>query len=285
MISPLLPRDLVDDFAAVYAFCRRADDLADDIVPTPEGRQEALGNLRGLRAVFHAQLDQPDSPAEHPDAPMLARLAETVRARGVRREHFDHLLDAFEQDQHKIRYATWDELLQYCRGSADPVGRIVLELGGIDTADEANAEIVRKSDLVCTALQLTNHWQDVRRDLIERDRVYLPSEETGLSDHDLRAMIENPKNPELRVRYIRALRPLVKRTSVFYDEARPLPKAMLATPARTLAPTIRLLASGGEQTLRRIERTGCTTIYRRPRLSVFDKAMLVVRAWIVSRRL
>jgi squalene synthase HpnC len=285
VLSPLLPKDLIHDFATVYAFCRRADDLADDIEPTPEGRQTALENLRSFRQCLRAHLEPGAEPAEHPDGPMLARLAETVHRRGVRSEHLHHLLDAFERDQHQTRYETWDDLLSYCEGSANPVGRIVLELGGLDTVAPEHTQIVTWCDSVCTALQLTNHWQDVRRDLLERDRVYLPSEETGLTADDLRAMIADPKNPELRVRYIRAVRPLVDRTGSMYRDARPLPRALAETTARRIAPTVWLLSAGGEHTLSRIERTGCTTLYRRPRLGKLSKAMLIANAWIVSKRL
>lgn len=284
VLSPLLPRDLIDDFAAVYAFCRRADDLADDIEPTLEGRQAALENLRAFRRALRSHLEAGSEPVDHPDGPMLARLAETVHRRGVRTEHLHHLLDAFERDQHQTRYESWDDLLSYCDGSANPVGRIVLELGGLDLADPGNEKLVNWSDSVCTALQLTNHWQDVRRDLLERDRVYLPSEETGLSAEDLRQMIADPKNPELRVRFIRALRPLVERTAAIYRDARQLPKAIARTPARRIAPTVWLLASGGEHTLSRIERTGCTTLYRRPRLGKLSKTVLIARAWFASMR-
>lgn len=281
VLSPLLPRDLVDDFAAVYAFCRRADDMADSVEPTPEGRAAALENLASLRTALDRWLDAesdvaPDGQsAWHPEDAMLARLAEVVRSRSLKREHFHRLLDAFERDQHQTRYQTWDDLLSYCEDSANPVGRLVLELGGLETASEEHADLVGHADRICTALQLTNHWQDVRRDLLERDRVYLPSEETGLSEEDLHRMIQNPKNPELRIRYIRSLRPLVMRTQQLYLEAKPIFHQLKTTPADRLTPTVRLLAAGGFATLRKVDRTGCTTLWKRPRLSTLDKGMLI----------
>jgi squalene synthase HpnC len=289
VLSPLLPRAFIDDFAAVYAFCRRADDIADEVEPTPQGRQHALDALGQFRSALISHLDSeaepgPEATAEHPDGAMLARLAEVVRRRAIRHEHLHRLLDAFERDQRQLRYESWEDLLSYCTGSADPVGRMVLEIGGLDTTDPTVSDIVRWSDLVCTALQLTNHWQDVRGDLLDRDRIYMPRGETGLDEADLRRMIENPKDPELRVRYIRALRPLVERTAAMFAEARPLAPAVSETSARAVAPTVRLLALGGEATLRRIERTGCTTIYRRPALGNIAKLMLVGRAWLESRR-
>lgn len=287
VLSPLLPKEFVGDFASVYAFCRRADDLADDVDPTPTGRELALERLRALREALDRHLNpgRAADNATHPDDAMLAELARSVERRSIRHKHFHHLLDAFEQDQVKHRYETWDEVMEYCRGSANPVGRIVLEIGGIDTQDDASQQIVRWSDMVCSALQLTNHWQDVRRDLLERDRVYLPSEDTGLTDTDLREMIASPDEPELRVRYIRALRPLVTRTHEMYLDARGLPDAIAETAARPLAPTVWLLGSGGEATLRRIERLGCTTLWKRPRLSRLSKSFLVLRAVFKAKRI
>ena len=291
VLSPLLPKDLIDDFAAVYAFCRRADDLADSGEPTPTGRAAALENLASLRSALDRWLsgaaDADSQPVEkwHPEDAMLARLAQVVRARSLRAEHFHHLLDAFERDQRQLRYETWDDLLSYCRDSADPVGRLVLELGGIDTADEVHASLLRRSDAICTALQLTNHWQGVRGDLLERDRVYLPREETGLGEEDLRAMIERPGDPELRVRYIKALRPLVERTRKLYEGGRPIVEELAATPARRLAPTVWLLSAGGEATLHKIHRRGCTTLWKRPRLGISQKMVLVLRAAAVRARI
>ncbi len=284
VLSPLLPKDLIADFASVYAFCRRADDLADEIEPTPEGRQRALENLGAFRAALQSRLDPETDPIDHPDGAMLSELAATAKKRAVRSEHFHHLLDAFERDQRQTRYETWDDLISYCEGSANPVGRIVLEVGGLTTTEPTVSDIVGWSDMVCTALQLTNHWQDVRRDLLERDRVYLPSQETGLTDTDLRAMIDDPANPDQRVRFIRALRPLVERTDAMFREAWPLSAALADTEARKIAPTVRLLASGGEATLRKIERSGCTTVFKRPSIGPLTKAFLVLRAGLQARR-
>ena len=217
--------------------------------------------------------------------PYAIALQETIAAFDIPREPFARLIAANRMAQNDTRYATYEALDYYCRHSANPVGRIVLEIGGIDTQDDASQQIVRWSDMVCSALQLTNHWQDVRRDLLERDRVYLPSEDTGLTDTDLREMIASPDEPELRVRYIRALRPLVTRTHEMYLDARGLPDAIAETAARPLAPTDWLLGSGGEATLRRIERLGCTTLWKRPRLSRLSKSFLVLRAVFKAKRI
>jgi len=280
VLSPLLPKGIVDDFATVYAFCRRADDIADDVAPTPEARTQALQDLAAFRRALDSRIQSDPEPIVHPDGSMLDRLADTAKRRGLHSEHFHALLDAFERDQHQTRYETWVDLLSYCECSANPVGRIVLELGGLDTTDPTLGDIVQMSDQVCTALQLTNHWQDVRRDLIERDRVYLPQAETGLGGADLHDMIAHPKDPDRRVRFIRALRPLVERTDALYRQAHGLPAAMTSTEARSLAPTVWLLGAGGRSTLRLIERRGCTTLWHRPRLGRVGKASLVAAAVI-----
>src|SRR5690606_2201756 len=130
-----------DDFASVYAFCRRADDLADDVEPTSEGREIALQNLAVFRTALQSHLDPETEPIDHPDGAMLAELSRTVSRRRVRHGHLYRLLDAFERDQRQTRYETWDELLSYCECSANPVGRIVLEMGGLDTTEPTVADI------------------------------------------------------------------------------------------------------------------------------------------------
>ncbi|MGC4006811.1 MAG: squalene synthase HpnC [Pirellulales bacterium] len=157
----LIPRTLRKHFHAVYAYCRWSDDLADE-VESPERATELLawwGNMLE-RCV-----------AERPTHPVFLALAETIRTFEIPLQPFRDLLTAFRQDQTRKRYETINELREYCRGSADPVGRIVLHL--FQAYDERNAAL---SDLVCTGLQWVNFCQDVRRDLEDRDRIYLPRE-------------------------------------------------------------------------------------------------------------
>src|SRR5262249_22466811 len=150
VLSFLLPRRLRQDFANVYAFCRTADDLAD------EGEDPA--QRRVLLAAWRQELRQ--CFAGKPAHPYFVALQETVRRHALEIRPFEDLLDAFEQDQDVTRYESWDELLRYCERSANPVGRIVLAL--CDQLDEERAAL---SDQTCTALQLVNFWQDVRRDI------------------------------------------------------------------------------------------------------------------------
>jgi phytoene/squalene synthetase len=223
---------------------------------------------------------------EAPTHPVYIALARTVRLRRQRGDRaltaapFHKLIDAFEQDQRITAYRTWDQVIDYCTRSADPVGHIVLALGGYAPPEQeaANAERYRLSDRTCTALQLINFWQDVRRDLLERGRVYLPSEETGITPEMLRDWADRPGDPHARVPYIRALRPLVDRTRAMFAEGRALPG--LLDPR--LGPIVRLFGSGGEAILRAVDRVGCATLWQRPRLSAAQKLALLAR--IMLRR-
>ena len=277
VLSRLVPEGLVDSFASVYAFCRWADDLGDEHTGSEGDRARALHRLewwRGLTTSWHR--------GEAPRHPVFVALSAARPASPLPLKPMLDLIDAFEQDQRASRYRTWEQLIDYCSRSANPVGRLVLALGGVPDADASPNEsmpasrrrMLEQSDLLCTALQLTNFWQDVRRDLVERDRVYLPSEVTGLDEHALRSFMERSREPSARIAFIRALRPLVDRTRTMFEGARGL---HLLVPACVARP-VWLFHAAGLKTLERIETLGCTTLWRRPSLTGAEKAMLVVRA-------
>ncbi len=289
VLSGLVPVGLRDDFAAVYAFCRWADDLGDETGKDEAARARSLELLawwrRELEGCFAHAVGVEGvggvAPARHP---VFIALAETARRRGLHPKPFHDLISAFEQDQRVTRYDTWDQVVDYCTRSADPVGRIVLALAGHGDGSgagsrEGDAERIAMSDATCTALQLTNFWQDVRRDVIERDRVYLPRAETGLDAETLRAWLHTPDDPDARVRYIRAVRPLVERTWGLFERGRPLTRTL----DRGIRPVVRLFGEGGESVLRAVEGVGCATLWTRPTLSKGRKAALLVRAWAASR--
>ncbi len=158
VVSFLLPKRLHQDFYNVYAFCRWADDLGDEIGDPAESLR-LLGWWREELEAMYAGRTQ---------HPVFVALEGTARKYDLPKQLFADLISAFEQDQRVTRYANWDELFGYCRCSANPVGRLVLRLCGY-----SDAERDRMSDATCTALQLANFWQDVTVDL-EKDRVYLP---------------------------------------------------------------------------------------------------------------
>lgn len=288
VLSRLVPEDLRDDFAAVYAFCRWADDLGDETGSDEAARARSLELLawwRGeLDACFAHAAGGAGVGGSPPRHPVFITLAETARKRGLHAKPFRDLISAFEQDQRVTRYETWDEVVDYCTRSADPVGRIVLGLAGHGDGSgagsrEGDAERIAMSDATCTALQLTNFWQDVRRDLIERDRVYLPRAETGLDAQTLRAWLDTPDDPGARVRYIRAVRPLVARTRALFERGRPLARTL----DRRIGPVVGLFGAGGESVLRAVERVGCATLWTRPTLGKGRKAALLARAWGAAR--
>jgi squalene synthase HpnC len=170
--SWLLPRAARLHLQRIYAFARTADDLADEL------RDAAA--LAAFRSDFLLHLDEGSS-----DVPLFVDLRATMRECELERELFTDLLDAFAQDLVRNRYDL-PGLLDYCRRSADPVGRLVLRVCGY-----RNAQLDRWSDSICTALQLLNHLQDLGADLRERDRIYFPSEDLaqfGVGEAQLRAV-------------------------------------------------------------------------------------------------
>ncbi|MGD9690695.1 MAG: squalene synthase HpnC [Phycisphaerales bacterium] len=275
VLSSLVPEELRDDFAAVYAFCRWADDLGDETGRDDAGRARSLALLGWWREQTTLCLESPGTAPTHP---VFVALRRTHERHHLPSRPFLDLIDAFEQDQRVRRYQTWDEVIEYCRRSANPVGRIVLHLGGYPECAQ-HAQRYAMSDSICTALQLTNHWQDVRRDLLERDRVYLPEQETGFSAETLRAWADRREDPAARVAYIKGVRRLVERTWPLFVHGEPLPRTL----SRRIAPVVWLFGAGGRAVLNSIERTGCTTLWVRPRLGRLTKGALVARAWAASR--
>lgn len=182
----LAPRDVRDDMRAIYAYCRVTDDIGDAGVATHDERLAALDTWE---AGLHAALDG------RGDDPVLIAVADVIRRRRLPVEQFERLVEANRIDQRVSRWDTHEDLLWYCTHSATPVGRMVLGVLGID-----DGRRVALSDATCEGLQLVNFWQDIRRDLDERDRVYLPREDMdlfGVAVDDLRAPTASPALREL----------------------------------------------------------------------------------------
>jgi squalene synthase HpnC len=252
--SLLLPRRLLQHFHNVYAYCRWADDLADEA----GGGSRALGLLRWWKAQLIQCYDG------EPSHPVMIALQETIQHFGIPRQPFLDLLFAFEQDQLVKRYQTYEQLLDYCRYSANPVGRLVLYL--CETYSEENAAL---SDPICTALQLANFWQDVARDFAI-DRVYLPEEDRrhfGYSDADLEHRHFTPA-------FIKLMRFEVERTRDLFYRGMPLVDRM----SQNVRLDIELFIQGGLSILRKIERAGYNVWQTRPVLSKLDKARLLAGA-------
>ena len=255
----LLPKALRPHFYSVYAYCRWADDLGDEI-GDPQRSLWLLDRWEEeLRACYRGQ-------ARHP---VFVALAETVKQREIPFEPFLDLITAFRQDQIKTRYQTFDELLGYCRYSANPVGRLVLYVCGY-----RDPELQRLSDFTCTALQLANFWQDVRRDY-DIGRIYMPLEAMarhGYSEADLAVHRCNPN-------FVALLRHLVDRTWELFRQGLPL----VARLDWRLAADIELFSRGGMEILRLIERQNYDVLSRRPRLG--KPQMLMLGASVLAGRL
>ena len=178
--SRLLPRATRPHIAAIYAFARIADDFADEGTRRPEQRLALLNDWQErLNRTVAGTSAHDDSDA----GAIFTALGDTISRFDLERSLLDDLLDAFRQDVQVSRYETWSDLLDYCRRSANPVGRLVLRIAGY-----RNADLDARSDSVCTALQLTNFWQDIERDL-RKGRLYVPLavvRETGADIEDLR---------------------------------------------------------------------------------------------------
>ncbi len=177
----LAPRDLRADVRAIYAYCRVTDDIGD------VGEAAAGERLAALDAW---EADLAAAVGGQGDDPVLVAVADVIRRRALAMEHFTRLIEANRMDQRITRWESHDDLLEYCAHSATPVGRMVLGVLGIDDPSR-----VALSDATCAGLQLANFWQDIRRDLEERDRVYLPREDMaifGVSVDDLRAPSATP---------------------------------------------------------------------------------------------
>ncbi|MDE0866716.1 MAG: squalene synthase HpnC [Rubripirellula sp.] len=254
--SVLLPRRIRQSFYNVYAFCRTADDFADES-PSPEVALQELER-------FQDQLDLAFEGC--PEEPLFIALESTVRKHCIPKQPFDDLLDAFRQDQSRSRYESFEELTDYCNRSANPVGRIVLHLG--DSFTEENGDL---SDRICTGLQLANFWQDVARDFAI-GRIYLPRDEMcrfGVNE----AMFGQSVTAEpLR----RLLASECDRAESLFREGLPLAEGV----SPWLSSDVKLFAHGGLQTLRAIRRIDYDVLGSRPTVGKLHQAGLVFRAFV-----
>lgn len=252
VVSFLLPRRLRQDFFNVYAFCRWADDLGDEIPDTAESLR-LLAWWRGeLERVYAGE-------ASHP---VFVALQGTVARHALPIEPFEHLIRAFEQDQTVTRYRTWEDVLGYCRYSANPVGRLVLHLCGY-----ADPERQRLSDATCTALQLANFWQDVAIDLA-KDRVYIPLEALERHGCPLDDLFALKATPAFRA----TMREIVAKARKLFLEGLRL-AGMLD---RRLAVDIELFSRGGMRVLDKIEQQDYDVLSRRPAISKAERVGLLL---------
>lgn len=263
--SLLVPGDKRDALAAIYAFARSADDFADE--PGVEGRLEVLADWR--RRLY-------GSAAGDVDDPIFLALGDAIRRNSLSLVNLDNLIRAFEMDVTVNRHQNFESLLRYSTLSANPVGRLMLEL-----FDHRDPELFALSDCICTALQLTNFWQDVRIDL-ERDRIYLPLEDMerfGFSVDGLKKWVledNAPPNPEMNKQWRGLLALESERTWELFMRGKPLPERVVPRLRRQL----RLTWLTGTTILRRIEAVRYDVFHRRPKLKWFD----FLRLYFTARR-
>lgn len=254
--SWLCPPRLRPAVLAIYRFARCADDIADEGEASPE---ERLAALRRLRAQLLALPDRPD-----PEAPWAGPLAAAVREHQLPLGLLADLLSAFEQDCVKQRYATRAELLDYCRLSANPVGRLLLHLAGV-----SEPAALAQSDAVCSALQLINHWQDLSVD-VRKPRLYLPQEDLDRHGVSAEAVLAGRHSPALA----RCVAELNRWALDLMDEGRPLPRRV----GGRMGLELRLVIEGGTRVAERIRGMNHATLLQRPRLRAWDAPLLLVRA-------
>jgi len=249
-----LPKRLRQHFYNVYAYCRISDDLGDEVGNTQQSL-ELLDQWEGeLNACY----------AGDPKHPVFVALRETVRQCGIPKHEFSDLLIAFRQDQTVTRFETFNDVLGYCRYSANPVGHLVLYLCGY-----SDAERQQLSDYTCTALQLANFWQDVYVDY-GKGRIYLPLEDLhrfGVSPEDIAQRRATPQFLEL-------MKFEVERAREWFAKGLPLVKRV----SKELAIDIELFSRGGQEILNAIERQGFDVLKSRPVISKPRKLLLVARA-------
>lgn len=249
--SLLVPASLRPHLAAVYAFARGADDIADEPGRSDEERLSLL-------AEWQAQLHEP------PRSAVFVALADTRQKFDLPVELFEDLLSAFRQDVATTRYETWAEVMDYCRRSANPVGRLVLRIAG-----HRRDEVDRWSDAVCTALQLTNFWQDLAIDW-QRGRLYLPGElwrTAGADTADLdRRMLSAP--------WRSALQQASSVTRTLFAEGRPVCDSVNGR----LRYELRATLLGGLRILDKLERGHFDVFQQRPTLNASDAMVIAWRA-------
>ena len=251
--SWLLPSPMRPHIAAIYAFARTADDFADQPDRAPDDRLRLLNDWR-------ARLHRTIRGEPEPD-PVFVALGHTIRQRDLPAQLFDDLLSAFRQDVTVHRYETWDEVMDYCRRSASPVGRLVLRVAGIRSPDADRA-----SDALCTALQLANFWQDFGVDW-RNGRLYVPREVSSSAG----ALESDLAGGRMTAAWKSALHACIVTTRALFEAGRPVTDAVHGR----LRLELRATWIGGTRILEKIERLDYDTLTSRPTLGAADIVSLL----------
>lgn len=271
--SILLPSGMRPHVAAIYAFARTADDFADEGQLSVDERYRLLDGWRERlhRAATSLHAGPPPGVGEPPKTvSIFLALGASIRSLNLPLGLFDDLLSAFRQDIAVSRYATWADVLDYCRRSANPIGRLVLRVAG-----HRDGQLDNWSDAVCTALQLTNFWQDLKDDLA-RGRLYLPEEERSRHHAHEADLARGDITPA----WSQALRAAGVRTRALFAEGRPVCDAL----SGRLRYELRATWLGGIRILDRLERVGFDVMHARPTLGPRDAAWIAARMLTWTRR-
>jgi hydroxysqualene synthase len=276
--SLLCPPRLRAPIRAIYAFARTADDIADEGDADAAQRLHELARFRAaLQFCCGASRSGAPLPLTPPWAGIFSAVQQALQDHRLSPQFLHDLLDAFEQDVHNPPYATREALLDYCRRSANPIGRLLLQLYGIDDPTSQ-----RQSDALCSALQLINFWQDLSVD-VPRGRVYLPH--ADLRRHGLEPTHTHAWRDDIAMRAL--VKDLVAWAARLLAEGAPLP---LRVPGRA-GWELRLVAHGGWRILEKIVRMDGASMARRPRLHLHDVWLLAWRSlryrsdWFTAERL
>jgi squalene synthase HpnC len=257
VVSLLVPRELRKHVAIIYWFARTADDFADEGNMSEDGRIEKLNDFENsLKALLNGNFKSPFEEALH----------QTIKQKNLTSQLFFDLLKAFKQDVVKKRYNDFDEVLDYCNCSANPVGRLILEL-----YDVRNEGAFNYSDKICTALQLTNFYQDIEIDY-EKGRIYFPQNEMEQFEvtENIFAMKENNVNLKMLLRHN------IDRTQKMFDEGKNLLKFLNGR----LKFEIKWTILGGEAILNKIIKNDYNIFNSRPRLTKTDFGALFIKSFL-----
>jgi squalene synthase HpnC len=251
-----LPKAMRQPISVVYAFARTADDFADEGEHTVEERFALLND-------YSNKLHQTEQN-EALDHPIFIAIKDVINKHQLPWQLFHDLLTAFKMDVTKKRYANFEEVLHYCRHSANPVGRLFLHL-----YKQATPRHLEWSDNICSALQLINFWQDIEQDFVENNRIYLPVDEMqqyGVSEEQLKNKISDNAMQQLMALQIR-------RTRKMLFTGAPLAYAMKGR----FGLELKLTVHGGSRVLEKLEQQ--TSLFARPRLSKGDWLLILCRLW------
>ena len=253
--SLLLPPEFRHPVAQIYRFAREADDFADEGADPPERRIAALNS-------FRAELDRIEH-GERPQLPQFEELGRVVGQHGLPLQLLRDLLDAFTQDVTKGRYTSYADVLDYCRRSANPIGRLLLHV-----FKRATGENLRWSDSICSALQLINFWQDVEIDY-RKNRIYLPQDEMTQYGVTERHVAEQVCDRH----WVALMSFQIERARALLQSGAPLGRAL---PGR-IGLEIRVTVQGGLRILEKLQAAGCDMFRRRPILRWHDWPLLLAR--------